>query len=325
MADIFISYARSDAERVRLLATSLHADGLAVWWDPSTPLEAKDAPLDAKLSAAPAVLVIWSSASRSADHVLMEAITAMGSRKLVHLRLDDQPAPAPFDRLSCLDFSSWSGDPGAPVWGALRTAVLEMIAERAGDTGHGALKPKRLSDRPSYLETRRVPAVGPLLAAASALAVFVSASVWTLGPSDWRKAAQDAVASILDARSEDVVAAAPLAVGAPPAAEAKPSEDTLREAEAALTAADLTDVGDLGRLIGRFPGTPSAETALALLRAMDARSWGEAVARDTESAYQTYLNAYPEDGPAPGQRIAEARERLASLGVERSQAIADVQ
>ena len=325
MADIFISYARSDAERVRILATSLHAAGLAVWWDPSTPLEAKDAPLDAKLSAAPAVLVIWSSASRSADHVLMEAITAMGSRKLVQLRLDDQPAPAPFDRLSCLDFSSWSGDPGAPAWGALRTALLEMIAERAGDTGHGAPKPKRLADRPSYLETRRVPAVGPLLAAASALAIFVSASVWTLGPSDWRKAAQDAVASILDARSEDVVAAAPLAVGAPPAAETKLSEETLREAEAALTAADLTDVGDLGRLIGRFPGTPSAETALALLRAMDARSWGEAVATDTESAYQTYLNAYPEDGPAPGQRIAEARERLASLGAERSQAIADIQ
>jgi hypothetical protein len=325
MADIFISYARSDAERVRLLATSLHADGLAVWCDPSEPLEAKDAPLDAKLSAAPAVLVIWSSASRSADHVLMEAITAMGSRKLVQLRLDDQPAPPPFDRLSCLDFSSWSGDPGAPAWGALRTALLEMIAERAGDNGHGAPKPKRLADRPSYLETRRVPAVGPLLAAASALAIFVSASVWTLGPSDWRKAAQDAVARILDARSEDVVAAAPLAVGAPPAAETKLSEETLRQAEAALTAADLTDVGDLGRLLERFPGTPTAETALALLRAMDARSWGEAVARDTESAYNGYLNAFPEDGPAPGQRIADARERLASIGVERSQAIADIQ
>lgn len=325
MADIFISYARSDAERVRLVATSLHEAGLAVWWDPSAPPEAKEAPLDARFSAAPAVLVLWSSSSRSADHVLVEANAAMGDGKLVQLRLDNEAAPVPFEHLTCLDFSSWSGDPRDPVWIALKAALKERVTVSAGETGAGRKGPKRSSAAPSYLEARRVPAFGPLAAAAAAILGLTGALVWFLGPSDWRLAARTAVASLFDEGDQGRVAALAtpdraLQTGGTPA-----SDTIVREAEAALTSADLTDVGDLGRLLERFPGTPTAETALALLRAMDARSWGEAVARDTESAYNGYLNAFPEDGPAPGQRIADARERLASIGVERSQAIADIQ
>jgi hypothetical protein len=37
MSDIFISYARSDREKARLLAETLQQEGLSIWWDPEIP------------------------------------------------------------------------------------------------------------------------------------------------------------------------------------------------------------------------------------------------------------------------------------------------
>ena len=53
MADIFVSYSRTDKARVAPLIAALEAQGWSVWWDPEiTPGEEFDAMIGAELEAA---------------------------------------------------------------------------------------------------------------------------------------------------------------------------------------------------------------------------------------------------------------------------------
>lgn len=67
MADIFVSYARSDRARIEQLADTLHDAGYSTWWDRQI-LGGDDfsANIERELTAAKAVVVAWSEAgSRS--------------------------------------------------------------------------------------------------------------------------------------------------------------------------------------------------------------------------------------------------------------------
>ena len=67
MADVFISYKREDAARVRKLVAALRAVELDVWWDEDIPPSAPwEATIEKALAGAKAVIVCWSSASSSA-------------------------------------------------------------------------------------------------------------------------------------------------------------------------------------------------------------------------------------------------------------------
>ena len=53
MADIFVSYSRTDKARVAPLVEALEAQGWSVWWDPEiTPGDEFDALIGAELEAA---------------------------------------------------------------------------------------------------------------------------------------------------------------------------------------------------------------------------------------------------------------------------------
>ena len=64
MADVFISYARSDKARVAPLIAVIEAAGWSVWWDPDIePGQEFDRKITTGLEAAAAVLVIWTPTS----------------------------------------------------------------------------------------------------------------------------------------------------------------------------------------------------------------------------------------------------------------------
>jgi hypothetical protein len=66
MTDIFISYSRPDRQIVQELAQSFEDDGHTVWWDAR--LEAGsvwDEVIEEQLNSARAVIVIWSTNSKS--------------------------------------------------------------------------------------------------------------------------------------------------------------------------------------------------------------------------------------------------------------------
>jgi adenylate cyclase len=74
MADVFVSYARSDKALVAPLVAVIEAKGWSVWWDPAiSPGQEFDGRIDAELDAAAAVLVAWTPTSVTSRWVRGEA------------------------------------------------------------------------------------------------------------------------------------------------------------------------------------------------------------------------------------------------------------
>ena len=85
MADIFISYSSRHRDYTRALADALVAEGLSVWWD--TELEAYATfrnQIDAALSEARVVVVVWSEGAAASDYVIAEAREALTNGRLVN-------------------------------------------------------------------------------------------------------------------------------------------------------------------------------------------------------------------------------------------------
>lgn len=113
MSDIFISYARPDRERARLLAQALEQRGWSVWWDHDIPPGRKfDDVIEEALAAARCVVVLWSRASTASDWVRNEAGEAMQRQVLIPALIDaDVKIPLGFRRLQAADLSGWQGPP----------------------------------------------------------------------------------------------------------------------------------------------------------------------------------------------------------------------
>jgi len=130
MSDVFISYARSTEKQAERIAVALRAHGHEVWRD--TQLRAHQAfrrTIEDELSAARAVLVLWSADAAQSDWVCSEASRARGLGKLVQLTLDGSPVPMPFDEIQCADLRGWRGETDAQGW----TQILDAIAAVLGN------------------------------------------------------------------------------------------------------------------------------------------------------------------------------------------------
>ncbi len=87
MADIFISYSKTDRIETAKLSAFLESHGYAVWWD--NDLQSGDEFRDViigELAKARAVIVIWSPTSINSDWVRSEAGRAHADRKLIPVR-----------------------------------------------------------------------------------------------------------------------------------------------------------------------------------------------------------------------------------------------
>ena len=74
MADVFISYASEDRDRVKPFIEALEDAGFSVWWDRRIGLGASfDKAIEVELNAAKAVVVVWSYSSVESDWVRNEA------------------------------------------------------------------------------------------------------------------------------------------------------------------------------------------------------------------------------------------------------------
>jgi hypothetical protein len=74
MADIFMSYAKGDRDRARVLAESIERHGWSVWWDRKIPLGTSwDHVIEQEVDAARSIIVLWSKDSIASDWVKTEA------------------------------------------------------------------------------------------------------------------------------------------------------------------------------------------------------------------------------------------------------------
>jgi len=74
MTDIFISYSSKHRDLTEALAPALEHKRYSVWWDKALEAYAScGQQIDATLSAARVVVVIWSQAAAESDYVIAEA------------------------------------------------------------------------------------------------------------------------------------------------------------------------------------------------------------------------------------------------------------
>jgi len=112
MARIFLSYARSDRQRVSELAAALEATGHEVWWDRlltgGTEYERE---IEQQLATADVVMVAWSEAAVKSHWVRDEATAGRERNRLVPLSLDGTAPPLGFRQLHTIDIAAWKIDP----------------------------------------------------------------------------------------------------------------------------------------------------------------------------------------------------------------------
>src|SRR5262245_45440410 len=108
MADIFISYAREDRERVLPLADALSAHGWSVWWDREIQAgKAFDEVIASALADARCVVVVWSRQSVASNWVRDEAEEGRRRGILIPVLFDETHPPLGFGRIQFVDLSDW--------------------------------------------------------------------------------------------------------------------------------------------------------------------------------------------------------------------------
>jgi adenylate cyclase len=129
MADVFVSYARSDKARVAPLVAAIEAKGWSVWWDPEiTPGQEFDDQIDAEIDVAKAVVVIWTPTSVASRWVRGEAREAAERGILVPVRFEQARLPMDVRAIHTTDLDDWNEDPAsAPAQEFLR-ALATMVA-----------------------------------------------------------------------------------------------------------------------------------------------------------------------------------------------------
>jgi len=132
MADIFISYARADRDKIETLAAALEAEGYSVWWDRHIAGGAEfSEAIEKELAAAKAVIVVWSAEAIKSRWVKDEAVAAADAGKLIPISIDGATAPMGFRQFHLIDLSAWKNDAAAaPFQDVSRAVKSRILGER---------------------------------------------------------------------------------------------------------------------------------------------------------------------------------------------------
>jgi adenylate cyclase len=131
MADVFVSYARSDKARVAPLVVAIEANGWTVWWDPEIcPGQEFDRQIAQELKGATAVLVVWTRNSVESRWVRGEAREGAERGILVPIRFERADLPIDVRTLHTTDFDEWGEDPRSPQAQQVMRALGTLIARQ---------------------------------------------------------------------------------------------------------------------------------------------------------------------------------------------------
>ena len=161
MADIFVSYSRTDRARVAPLVAALEAEGWSVWWDPAiTPGQDFDSMIAAELDSARAVLVVWTPASVSSRWVRGEAREAADRGILVPVRFDEVKLPIDVRAIHTIDLDSWREDSQGSEFQEIVRALCPLAGQPTARIDAAAPKGETSSNaRPGVHERPRQVAV----------------------------------------------------------------------------------------------------------------------------------------------------------------------
>jgi adenylate cyclase len=150
MADIFVSYATEDRDRIRPLVERLEREGWSVWWDRALVAGPRfDEKIEQELDAARCVLVAWSNHSVNSRWCRSEANEGLERNILVPLCIDEVRPPLAFRSSHTASLTGWPYHEGDLV------AVLSGIRDCLGAAtpSRGERDPDTMAMLP--METRR--------------------------------------------------------------------------------------------------------------------------------------------------------------------------
>jgi len=176
MADIFISYASEDLDRVRPLVEAIEALGLSVWWDRQIePGTTWDEVLERALGDAKWVLTVWTERSITSRWVRTESMDALERDILIPILLDDVTPPVAFRTTQAADLRNWRP-------GSADSNFDQLMARLTAEPGVvTTLPPQTVS--PAAPPRPRV-SVGMALGALAVIAVVGGAAFLSFGPSN---------------------------------------------------------------------------------------------------------------------------------------------
>lgn len=129
MADIFVSYSRTDRDKVAPIVALLQLQGWSVWWDPELRAgEQWTEVIEREIKAARCVLVVWSAVSVTRRWVQVEAHFGLERDNLVPVIIEEVEQPFGFGLVQAANLAGWSGDAAARV----AQRVVEDVRARLG-------------------------------------------------------------------------------------------------------------------------------------------------------------------------------------------------
>lgn len=113
MADIFVSYASEDRDRILPLVEEFERQGWSVWWDPALHAGPRfDDAIEKALDAARCVVVVWSAHSVRSDWVRTEASEGLSRGILVPAVIDAVALPLAFRQNQTAQLLGWPASVG---------------------------------------------------------------------------------------------------------------------------------------------------------------------------------------------------------------------
>jgi hypothetical protein len=130
MADIFLSYANQDVDRIKLLVEIFERQGWSVWWDYKIRIgKAFDQVIEEEIAKAKCLIVLWSNESVKSDWVKSEADEGKKRHILAPVLIDNVAIPIGFRRMETAKLYDWKGDLNHPELKLLLHAIAEIIGE----------------------------------------------------------------------------------------------------------------------------------------------------------------------------------------------------
>ena len=131
MVDVFISYSRTNKDKVAQIARGIEAAGYSVWWDAELPPhQSYGEVITGKIDDAKAAIVVWSAEAAASEWVRAEADMARNQKKLVQTALGDIMPPLPFNQIQYANLGDWNGEDDHPEWRKVKQSLTAPCGPR---------------------------------------------------------------------------------------------------------------------------------------------------------------------------------------------------